>query len=138
MRLFRPVGQAEYDLIAQSNFTVFSPRLPEQPIFYPVLSERYAREISEKWNRRHADSQYTGYVTTFKIDDAYFPNFPVQTVGASYHQELWIPAEELERFNHHIIEKSKFCRYHHFTHVLVNNPTTEYGIVIENILKPAR
>ena len=72
MRLFRPVGQAEYDLIAQSNFTAFPPRLPEQPIFYPVLSERYAREISEKWNRRHADSQYTGYVTAFEIDDAYF------------------------------------------------------------------
>ena len=40
MSLFRPVGQAEYDLIAQSNFTAFPPRLPEQPIFYPVLSER--------------------------------------------------------------------------------------------------
>ena len=105
MSLFRPVGQAEYDLIAQSNFTAFPPRLPEQPIFYPVLSERYAREVSEKWTRRRADSQYTGYVTTFEIDDAYFSKFPVQTVGASYHQELWIPAEELERFNHHIIGK---------------------------------
>jgi hypothetical protein len=29
----------------------------------------------------------------------------VQTVGASYHQELWIPAEELENFNRHIIGK---------------------------------
>lgn len=56
MRLYRPVGQAEYDLIAQSNFTAFPPRLAEQPIFYPVLNERYAREISEKWNRRRADS----------------------------------------------------------------------------------
>ncbi len=75
MRLFRPVGQAEYDLIAQSNFTAFPPRLPEQPIFYPVLSERYAREISEKWNRRRADSQYTGYVTTFEIDDPKYAQF---------------------------------------------------------------
>ena len=103
MRLYRPVGQAEYDLIAQSGFTAYPPRLPEQPIFYPVLNERYAREIAEKWNRRYADSQYTGFVTTFEIDDAYISQFPVQTVGASYHQELWIPAEELENFNHHII-----------------------------------
>ena len=103
MRLYRPVGQAEYDLIAQSGFTVYPPRLPEQPIFYPVLNERYAREIAEKWNKRYADSQYTGFVTTFEIDDAYISQFPVQTVGASYHQELWIPAEELENFNHHII-----------------------------------
>ena len=103
MKLYRPVGQAEYDLIAQSGFTAYPPRLPEQPIFYPVLNERYAREIAEKWNKRYADSQYTGFVTTFEIDDAYISQFPVQTVGASYHQELWIPAEELENFNHHII-----------------------------------
>ena len=103
MRLYRPVGQAEYDLIAQSGFTAYPPRLPEQPIFYPVLNERYAREIAEKWNKRYADSQYTGFVTTFEIDDAYISQFPVQTVGARYHQELWIPAEELENFNHHII-----------------------------------
>ena len=103
MRLYRPVGQAEYDLIAQSGFTAYPPRLPEQPIFYPVLNERYAREIAEKWNKRYADSQYTGFVTSFEIDDAYISQFPVQTVGASYHQELWIPAEELENFNHHII-----------------------------------
>ena len=103
MRLYRPVGQAEYDLIAQSGFTAYPPRLPEQPIFYPVLNERYAREIAEKWNKRYADSQYTGFVTTFEIDDAYISQFPVQTVGTSYHQELWIPAEELENFNRHII-----------------------------------
>ena len=53
MRLYRPVGQAEYDLIAQTGFAAYPPRLPEQPIFYPVLNERYAREIAEKWNKRH-------------------------------------------------------------------------------------
>ena len=105
MRLYRPVGQAEYDLIAASSFAAYPPRLPEQPIFYPVLSERYAREIAEKWNRHYADAQYTGYVTTFEIDDAYIAQFPVQTVGAGYHQELWIPAEELAEFNRHIIGK---------------------------------
>lgn len=105
MILYRPVGQAEYDLIAASGFTAYPPRLPQQPIFYPVLNARYAREIAEKWNRRHADAQYTGYVTAFEIDDAYIARFPVQTVGAGYHQELWIPAEELEEFNRHIIGK---------------------------------
>lgn len=105
MILYRPVGKAEYELIAQSEFTAFPPRLPEQPIFYPVLNEQYAREIALKWNCRYPDSQYTGYVTTFEIDDGYIAQFPVQTVGASYHQELWIPAEELEHFNRHIIGK---------------------------------
>ena len=105
MRLYRPVGQAEYDLIVQSDFTAYPPRLPEQPIFYPVLNERYARQIAEKWNQHSADSQYTGYVTTFEIDDTYIAQFPVQTVGAGYHQELWIPAEELDNFNCHIVGK---------------------------------
>ena len=105
MILYRPVGKAEYNLIAESGFTAYPPRLPEQPIFYPVLNERYAREIAEKWNRRDPNSQYTGYVTTFEIDDEYISQFSVQTVGASYHQELWIPAEELNEFNRHIIGK---------------------------------
>ena len=30
MILYRPVGQKEYELIRQSDFTAFPPRLPEQ------------------------------------------------------------------------------------------------------------
>ena len=105
MRLYRPVGQAELDLIIAADYRSYPPRLPEQPIFYPVLNEKYAREIAGKWNRKSADSGYAGYVTTFVIDDAYISKFNVQTVGASYHQEFWIPAEELEEFNRHIIGK---------------------------------
>lgn len=103
MILYRPVGQAEFNLISQSEFTAFPPRLPEQPIFYPVLNQRYAHEIAEKWNKRHADSGYRGYVTMFEVDDAFAVRYPVQTVGASYHQELWVPAEELDLFNQHIL-----------------------------------
>lgn len=103
MILYRPVGQAEYDLIAASGFTAFPPRLKEQPIFYPVLNERYAREINVKWNCFEKAAGYTGYLTTFEMDDDYAAKFPVQVVGAHYHQELWVPAEELPEFNAHII-----------------------------------
>ena len=95
MRLYRPVGQAELDLIARTNYKEYPPRLPEQPIFYPVLNEKYAREIAEKWNKKSADSGYAGYVTTFEIENTYISQFDIQTVGASYHQEFWIPAEDL-------------------------------------------
>lgn len=105
MVLYRPVGQAEYDLIARSDFTRFPPRLPEQPIFYPVLKHQYAHEIAQKWNTRYADSGYRGYVTRFQVEDTFVTRYPVQTVGAGYHQELWIPAEELEEFNRHILGK---------------------------------
>lgn len=107
MHLFRPVGQAELDLIIAADYRAYPPRLPGQPIFYPVLNEKYAREIAQKWNRKSADSGYAGYVTTFEIDDVYISNFEIQTVGASYHQEFWIPAEDLEVFNRHIIGKIK-------------------------------
>ena len=39
------------------------------------------------------------------IDDKYIEKYEIQTVGAYYHQELWIPAEELEIFNSHIVGK---------------------------------
>ena len=48
--LYRPVGQAVLDLVAASGFTAFPPRLPIQPIFYPVLTEEYATKIARDWN----------------------------------------------------------------------------------------
>lgn len=102
MRLYRPVGPKEYALIEESGFTRFPPRLPEQPIFYPVLHMEYARQIASQWNVPHSGS---GFVTAFEVDDAYISRFDVQTVGSSVHQEYWIPAEELDAFNGHILGK---------------------------------
>ncbi|MBX3117675.1 MAG: hypothetical protein KF784_01315 [Fimbriimonadaceae bacterium] len=103
--LYRPVGQAELDLIAQSGYAAFPPRLPIQPIFYPVLSEEYAIQIARDWNTKDAASGFVGYVTRFEVDAEWAARYPVQTAGASQHQELWIPAEELEDFNAHIVGK---------------------------------
>ena len=104
MILYRPVGTKELELIAESGYTKFPPRLPEQPIFYPVCSETYAVEIASRWNVAYNDD-HKGYVTKFEIEDDYSGQFEIHTVGGSYHQELWIPAEELEIFNRHIIAK---------------------------------
>ncbi|MCR5599390.1 MAG: hypothetical protein K6G33_01410 [Ruminococcus sp.] len=104
MILYRPVGTAELELIKNSGYRKFPPRLPEQPIFYPVLNEKYASEIAEKWNVNSTSDQ-KGYVTRFEVDDEYVSRFEIQSVGRSYHQELWIPAEELEVFNSYIIGK---------------------------------
>ena len=41
--LYRPVGANELKLIEEVGYTAFPPRLPEQPIFYPVMNEAYAR-----------------------------------------------------------------------------------------------
>ncbi len=105
MILYRPVGQVELDLIAESGYRAFPPRLREQPIFYPVLNEQYAAEIAERWNTTDRASGYKGFVTRFEIADDFIARYDVRTVGASYHQEFWIPAEELGDFNQSIIGK---------------------------------
>ncbi len=102
MILYRPVGTKELALIADSGYTKYPPRLPEQPIFYPVLNEIYATEIASQWNVAYNDD-HKGYVTRFEIEDAYVGQFEIHIVGSSLHQELWVPAEELDSFNQHIV-----------------------------------
>lgn len=111
MILYRPVGQAEMDLITESGYRSFPPRLPQQPIFYPVLNEQYAVEIAERWNTRDKNSGYRGYVTKFEIEEDFIKRYAIQTVGANYHQELWIPAEDLAEFNRHIMGKIEVIRH---------------------------
>ena len=100
--LFRPVGHKELELIQQTEFTAFPPRLPQQPIFYPVLNEEYAAQIAREWNARHSVEK-VGYVTRFRVRSIYLSKYEIQTVGGSVHQEYWIPAEELPEFNRNIV-----------------------------------
>lgn len=100
--LYRPVGEKELALIKESGWRTFPPRMPEQPIFYPVLDEEYAAQIARDWNTREGE---TGYVLRFQIHSDYLDKFPVQTVGSRTHREYWIPAEELDDFNRHIVGK---------------------------------
>lgn len=105
MILYRPVGFKELDLIAQSGFAAFPPRLPEQPIFYPLLNFEYAEQIARDWNTK--SSPFAGFVTQFEVEQLYAERFEVHTVGNRTHQELWVPAEELAEFNRHIISRIK-------------------------------
>jgi hypothetical protein len=100
MILYRPVGPKELELIAASGFREFPPRLPEQPIFYPVLNEEYAADISRKWNVKDYGA---GYVTRFRVRKEFAEKYPVQIVGDSTCRELWVPAEELQAFNANIV-----------------------------------
>lgn len=99
--LYRPVGGNELELIKESGYKRFPPRLPEQPIFYPVLNEEYATQIARDWNTKFGSK--VGYVTKFIIKTDYINKFEVKTVGGSIHQEYWIAAQELEEFNNNII-----------------------------------
>lgn len=104
MILYRPVGVLELRLIARSGFREFPPRLPEQPIFYPVLTLEYARKIARDWNTVDVQSGYAGFVTRFAIDDETAKRYPVRVAGGRSHEELWVPAAELSEFNAHLVE----------------------------------
>ncbi len=98
--LYRPVGPRELALIEQSGWKAFPPRLPEQPIFYPVLNEGYAIQIARDWN---VPASGSGFVTRFEVQSDYLARFQPQCVGGREHEELWVPAEELPEFNRRIV-----------------------------------
>ncbi|HUS17927.1 MAG TPA: hypothetical protein VM536_23265, partial [Chloroflexia bacterium] len=102
MLLYRPVGLAEMELILNADSPGFPPRLPQQPIFYPVLTLDYAQQIAERWNAGDPNSGYAGFVTRFGVDLAYASRYAEHVVGTSIHRELWVPAEELVEFNRHL------------------------------------
>jgi len=102
--LYRPVGQMEVDLIRESGFGSFPPRLSFQPIFYPVLTEPYAIQLARDWNTKDAASGFVGFVTRFQLPAEFLARYPVQKVGSAEALELWVPAEELEKFNRRIVE----------------------------------
>lgn len=70
-------------------------------LFRPVgLKEA---QIAEEWNTGDAFSGYCGVVTEFDVVEDHYRRYEVQHVGGAIHEELWVPAEELEEFNNNIV-----------------------------------
>lgn len=76
------------------------PRLPDQPIFYPVLNEDYATRIARDWNVKASG---VGFVTRFRVRKSFLDRYDVQQVGGETILEYWIPAEDLEELNDNIV-----------------------------------
>lgn len=98
--LYRPTGPEEMRLIAASGWKRWPPRLPGQQFFYPVANERYAHEITERWN---VPERGVGYVTRFDVRTSFIDRYEIHCVGARYQTEWWIPAEDLEELNRNIV-----------------------------------
>ena len=98
--VYRPTGPEELELVKASGFTEWPPRMPSQPIFYPVTNEQYATDIASTWNVKA--SGY-GCVTRFLVRKEFMDRYPVQQVGGSQLTERWVPAEDLGKLNRNIV-----------------------------------
>jgi len=98
--LYRPTGPKELALVELSGFKAWPPRLPDQPIFYPVTNEEYAVQIARDWN---VPASGYGCVTRFRVRSEFMAQFEVRQVGGGLHTEWWVPAERLEELNANIV-----------------------------------
>ena len=98
--LWRPTGPEELALVEASGWREWPPRLPGQPIFYPVLNEDYATKIARDWNVKHSGS---GYVTRFRVRRSFLHRYDIHQVGGRTIPEYWIPAADLGELNANII-----------------------------------
>jgi hypothetical protein len=105
--LWRPVGPAELALIEESGMRAFPPRLPDQPIFYPVTTEDYAIKIARDWNVAASGS---GFVTRFEVRRDFLDTYRVEEAGGRAHREYWIPADDLDAFNTAIVGEIEVTR----------------------------
>ncbi|WP_300617734.1 ADP-ribosylation/crystallin J1 [Dokdonella sp.] len=105
--LWRPVGPRELERIRQADMRAFPPRLPEQPIFYPVLSEDYAVKIARDWNVPESGA---GFVTRFEVRTSFLDRYPVREAGGRAHLEYWIPAEDMDAFNAALVGRIEVVR----------------------------
>ena len=105
--LYRPVNQAELNLIQKSDWKMFPPRLAEQPIFYPVTNEAYAIQIAKEWN---VPAYGAGYVVEFDLSNHFLSNYNIENVGGEIHNEYWIPADALTEMNENILGRIRLIK----------------------------
>ncbi len=98
--LWRPTGPEELALVEASGWRRWPPRLPEQPIFYPVLNEDYATKIAREWNVKASG---VGYVTRFAVVKSFLDRYDVHQAGGETILEYWIPAGDLDELNDNIV-----------------------------------
>ena len=107
---WRPTGPEELALVEASGWREWPPRLPEQPIFYPVLNEEYAARIARDWD---VPALGSGYVTRFEVRKSFLDRYQVRQVGGESILEYWIPAEDLSALNASIVGQIEIVAEYH-------------------------
>jgi hypothetical protein len=108
--LWRPTGPDELALVEASGWREWPPRLPSQPIFYPVLNHEYATKIARDWN---VPASGSGYVMRFEVRRSFLDNYEVHQVGGRTILEYWIPANDLPALNASIVGQIELVAEYH-------------------------
>ncbi|MBR3268523.1 MAG: hypothetical protein IKI58_07335 [Oscillospiraceae bacterium] len=102
MELYRPLCAEEFHEVESLRFQGFPPRSDDQPLFTALLSQEGASQIARRM-RIAKQTEPTVYVVSFLVDDAYIRQFPIQHNEDRERRALWIPAEEIDILNQHLI-----------------------------------
>lgn len=105
MELFRPISAEEYAAIEKMEFKGFPPRGDGQQLFTALLSQEGASQIARRMRVDKQTADDTAYVVGFLVEDAYIRQFAVQHTEEPERRALWIPAEEIDILNQHLIGK---------------------------------
>ena len=73
--MYRPTGPEELELVKGSNYRRWPSRPPDQPIFYPVTNEQYAKDIAIKWS---IPSRGVGYVTRSEVKKLFTARYIIE------------------------------------------------------------
>lgn len=83
-----------------AGMRAFPPHLPEQPTFYPVVTQDYAIKIARDWNVAQSGA---GQVTRFAVRRDFLDRHRVQEAGGRAHREYWLPAQDPDASNAAIV-----------------------------------
>ena len=104
MELYRPLSAEEYKLVAENNFSGFPRCSDGQPLFTLLLSQQGAAQIARRM-RIAKQAEPTVYVVSVTAEDSYIRQFPVQHKEDPDRRALWIPADEVDILNQHLVGK---------------------------------
>ena len=102
MELYRPISEEEYRGVEERNFRGFPPREQGQQLFTALLSAEGASLIARRMRFEKAPHN-TVYVVSFMVEDSYIRQYPVQHADQRDSRALWIPAEEVDCLNQHLV-----------------------------------
>jgi len=105
--LFRPTVPRELALLQDSGFLKWPPRLPEQPLFYPVTNEQDAIAITRAWIVQHSG---LGYVTRFRVRKEFLDQCKRDDSETCDQNTRFVPAEDVEALNQSIVGRIEVIR----------------------------